>query len=204
MGPISHPDCRRRDGLGRVGDSDDESSSLSASWEAMMDSSIAFRPADGRVTAYLWFAIAASLPIATFWVEGFASAFGSLICSAALVFIALRDLGRTSDRRPRLVVDAEGLYVPGFFERTIPWAAIVDLDLYYSAGRIGAWMLRFDVDCAADYGPSDSHRLRTAFDQPGPVTQHLHISDFDEGPEQVFKAFERFALGRLERPLLDF
>ena len=169
-----------------------------------MESSKAFRPADGRGTAYLWFAIAASLPIGAFWAEGFASAFGSLFCSAALVFVALRDLGRSSDRRPRLVVDAEGLYAPGFFERTIPWSAIVDIRMEYAGGRASAWMLRFDVDSAADYGPSDSHRLRTAFDQPGPVTQHLHISDFEEGPEQVFNAIERFAPGRLRRPMFGF
>lgn len=166
----------------------------------MTTESVSFRPVDGMPTAYLYFLTAALLPVAAFMAEGFLSGIGSLFVSGILVVVGLRDLGRASDRRPRLIIGASGLYAPGFFERTIPWSAISRLELDSGGMNRGGPGLCFDIIDSQAYGPVDSSQLRTAFDMPGLVSQRIAIGELEGGSAHVRAAIDRVAPGQLEPP----
>jgi hypothetical protein len=163
---------------------------------------VSFRPVDGMPVAYMYFVTAALLPVAAFMAEGFFSGIGSLFVSGILVVVGLRDLGRSTDKRPRLVIDTSGLTAPGFFEKTIPWSAITKLALDSGGMDRGGPGLCFDVSDSQAYGPVDSNQLRTAFDLPGPISQRIAIGELASDSVDVRAAIERFAPERLEPPIV--
>ncbi len=112
-----------------------------------------------------------------------------------LIVVALRDLGRGSDRSPRLIVDGEGLYAPGFFERKIPWSSIASISVH-EGPRYGD-TLEFDVLDSAEFGPVASSSKRGTFDHPGSCRQRMAIRELEATTKQIRQALTGVGLERL-------